>query len=78
MAEYRVLSSGLSWPIGTSLTKVKKAGGLSRMTDEERAALKFRTPTVGTVVDDLPESSAKWLLDQGHIERAGGASIATD
>lgn len=23
----------------------------------------------GSVVDDLPEQSVKWLVDQGHVER---------
>ena len=68
MARYRVLSDGVSWPVGASLTKVKDAGGLSRMTEEERAGLDFNTPALGAVVDDVPESSAVWLVEQGHLE----------
>ena len=71
MARYRVLSDGLSWPVGASLAKVKDAGGLSRMTEDERAGLEFNTPTVGAVVDEVPESSVVWLLEQGHIEFVG-------
>ncbi len=29
---------------------------------------------VGTIVSDIPEKSAKWLLDQGIIELADGKS----
>jgi len=32
-----------------------------------------KTAEPGDIVDDLPPKSAKWLLDQGHIENVGAA-----
>lgn len=65
---YRVTTDGLSYPVGDSLARVRAAGGLSRMTDDERAALTIKRAERGTVVDDVPETSVSWLLEQGLIE----------
>lgn len=35
-----------------------------------------RRAEAGEIVDDIPPKSAKWLLDQGHIENVGGKNPA--
>jgi hypothetical protein len=42
-----------------------------------------RAVSAGEVVDDIPAKSIKWLVEQGHIEQAGGkdapaAPVATE
>lgn len=46
---------GLRYPVGDSLKKAKKAGGLSKMTNEERAELEFKDVPAGGYCDDYPK-----------------------
>lgn len=63
---YRV-NIGLRYPVGPGLDAVRRAGGLKGLTDDQRAALTFAEPAVGTVVDDVPVESAAWLVEQGVL-----------
>ncbi len=59
---------GLSYPDATGLPAVLKAGGLSKLSPEERAAVKFRRVEPGGWCDDLPEISRVALLAAGDVE----------
>ena len=61
-AQYRALT-GISYPTSADALKRLDAGELVPW--EERA---IRDVAAGEVVDDIPERSLGWLLDQGYIE----------
>jgi hypothetical protein len=67
MTVYRVRQA-LRYPTGAGLARVRAAGGLSRLTPEERASLPMVVKEPGDVASDVPEESAGWLLEQGLIE----------
>ena len=71
MAErYRAVVS-LSYPAPGSLKAVLAAGGLSKMTAEQRAKVVFKRVKAGAYADNIPEKSVKWLLKGGMIKVAG-------
>jgi len=59
---------GLTYPTPSSLKAVAKAGGMSKLTDEERAKVVLKSVKAGSLCDDIPESSRKWLLKSKCIE----------
>lgn len=65
---YRITTDGLTYPVGESLTRAQAAGGLSKLTAAERATLTMKQVDRGAVVNDVPETSVPWLLEQGQIE----------
>jgi hypothetical protein len=65
---YRVICDGLTYPVGDSLARVLAAGGISRLSDEDRARLTMKRAERGAVVNDIPPSSQDWLVAQGLIE----------
>jgi hypothetical protein len=50
-----------------SLRLVKEAGGVSQMTDAERAQVKFKTVKAGEDCSDMPLSSAAIYAERGWI-----------
>jgi len=58
---------GLEYPDKRSQETIKKAGGVPKMTAEQRAKLKTKTVKAGSFCDDVPESAVKLLLKQGSI-----------
>ena len=71
MAErYRAVVD-LTYPAPGSLKAVQSAGGLSKMSDEQRAKVVFKHVKAGGYADNIPEKSVKWLLKGGMIKVAG-------
>src|SRR5262245_43370424 len=66
----RVVSRGFQYPADAeSLRLVRGAGGLSKMTPEDRALVRMKTVGVGDFCDDMPEESQLIYLERGNIER---------
>ena len=59
---------GHSYPVGESLARVKEAGGLSKMTAEQVAALDIKRVAPGGWCDDMPEECRPAFLRRGKIE----------
>lgn len=66
MPSYRVLIP-LRYPVGPSLDRVRKAGGLSRLSADERASVVMVERQAGVIVSDVPSESVRWLIDQGYL-----------
>tara|TARA_R110000824_G_scaffold8899_3_gene40388 strand:- start:4880 stop:5119 length:240 start_codon:yes stop_codon:yes gene_type:complete len=58
---------GVSYPDPTSLAIVEKAGGLSKLSDEQRAKVKMKDVKAGGFCDDMPAKSIKNFLKWGYI-----------
>lgn len=50
-----------------SLKIIRDSGGLSKMTDEQRSSLKFKTVHVGDDCTDMPEPARGIYLERGWI-----------
>jgi hypothetical protein len=59
-----------------SLRLVKEAGGVSQMTDAERAQVKFKTVKAGEDCSDMPLSSAAIYAKRGWIVEKGATTPA--
>lgn len=59
---------GLLYPDAKSLDTVLKAGGLSKLSDEQRESVVLKRVEAGAWCDDVPEESRAGLLKRGHIE----------
>ena len=65
----RVKTRAMTYPAdAASLQAVRDAGGVSKLTDAERARLKFKTVPVGGRCDDMPPESVARYLERGEIE----------
>lgn len=64
----------LTYPAPGSLAAVAKAGGLSKMTPEQRSKVTIQRAKAGTIANGLPTSSVKWLLKANLITRVGGST----
>jgi len=64
-----VVSGSYRYPVGASLAAVLKAGGLSQMSTDARAALVLREVGPGDDCSDMPASSAAVYLGRGDIAR---------
>jgi hypothetical protein len=60
---------GVSYPDAASLKIVEKAGGLSKLTDQQRARVKVKNVKAGGFCDDIPESARKGFLRLGYIRK---------
>jgi len=69
MTRLRVIDRTFRYPVGDSLARVRKAGGVSHLTPEQRAALRVKTVAPGDWCDDMPAESAAIYLERGHIAR---------
>lgn len=58
---------GLMYPDANSLPIVREAGGLSRLTPEQRKKVKLREISSGDWCDDLPEESREHLIKKGTV-----------
>ena len=61
----------LTYPSPSSLKAVTKAGGLSKMSPEERDKVTFHHVKAGTIAHGIPKTSVKWLLKADLITRVG-------
>jgi|TARA_R110000824_G_scaffold1386_10_gene7085 hypothetical protein len=68
--KFKALRS-LTWPSPDSMAMVKRAGGISKLSEEQRQKLVMKSCKAGDFCDGVPESSIKWLLKQGKIESVG-------
>ena len=59
---------GLSYPSEESLPMVKRAGGISKLSEEQLSKLKMIQRKPGDFCDDMPKSSIKALLKSGGVE----------
>ena len=77
MADRLLAHRGFLYPADAeSLVLVRAAGGLSRMTEADRARVTFRRVEPGDYCDDMPvESQARYLFS-GDIERVSVAAAA--
>jgi hypothetical protein len=66
---------GISYPDSSSLKIVQKAGGLSKLTDEQQAKVTIKNVNPGGYCDDIPEASRKNFLKFGYIKEVD--SVAT-
>lgn len=64
-----VVRRGFRYPVGASVAAVVKAGGVSKMTEAQRASLTFKVVGVGDRCDDMPAASAAVYLERGDIAR---------
>tara|TARA_R110000824_G_scaffold185016_8_gene365943 strand:+ start:1382 stop:1621 length:240 start_codon:yes stop_codon:yes gene_type:complete len=58
----------MMWPSPESIPMVKRAGGISKLSEDQLQKLVMKTCKAGKVCDGVPESSIKWLVKQGKIE----------
>ena len=63
---------GVSYPDPASLAIVEKAGGLSKLSDEQRAKVKMKDVKAGGFCDDIPKKSVKSFLKWGYIREGDG------
>lgn len=50
-----------------SLKIIKDSGGLSKITDEQRSSLKFKTVRAGDECTDMPEPARSIYVERGWI-----------
>jgi len=58
---------GLTYPDASSLEIVREAGGLSKLTPEQRAKVKLREIKPGEWCDDVPKESREHLIEKGTV-----------
>ena len=63
----------LTYPAPNSLAAVVKAGGLSKMTPEQREKVTIQHAKAGTIANGLPSGSVKWLLKSDLITLVGSS-----
>ena len=66
MKVYRAVV-GMNFPDADGLAALKKAGGVSKLADEESEALMEIRVEAGGLCEGLPKSAQKWLLKDGYI-----------
>ena len=73
---YRALV-GLDYPTPQSLAIVNQAGGLSKLTPEQRAKVKTKRVEPGGWCDDVPASALPYLLEAQKVEEVEIVSGST-
>ncbi len=58
----------LSYPDSASQKVIKRAGGIEKLTDEQRAALVIKDVPRGEWCDDMPEEPRAKFIEVGKIE----------
>ena len=77
MKVYRA-AVGLNYPDAEGLALIKKAGGVSRLTADDRASITEIRVEAGAVCDGLPKSAQKWLQKDGYITAEDGAAAGAE
>jgi hypothetical protein len=72
--KYRALRE-FTYPDAKSLKGVLAAGGLSKMTPEQREAVTFKRVAVGESCDDMPADSLAVFLARGAVEVVPGKKV---
>ena len=63
----------LTYPSPSSLSAVANAGGLSKMSPEQRDKVTLHHVKAGTIAHGIPKTSVKWLLKSDLITLVGSA-----
>jgi len=64
----------LVYPTPASLKVVLAAGGISKLTPEQRAKVSLKTVKAGKFCDDLPAESRDALIKRGAVEEVTARS----
>ncbi len=67
---------GLSYPDAKSLPIVLGAGGMKKLSEEQRKRVKLRQVKPGGWCDDLPAISRAYRLGRGHVEEVDAAPVS--
>lgn len=67
---------GLTYPSPESLEMVKRAGGISKLSDKQRSKLVLIERKPGQFCNDLPASSLEYQLKRGSVEIVGESKTA--
>lgn len=59
---------GLTYPKSEHLKKVREAGGISKLSKEELAKIKFKRVESGGWCDDLPIESREHYISSGKVK----------
>lgn len=62
-----IANAGISYPVGDSVERIKKAGGRSNMTPEELAELDIREVAKDQECTDIPDGTREAWLRRGII-----------
>ena len=65
----RVVKREFTYPVPASLEVVRVAGGMSKLTPEERKSVQVKIVKPGDYCDDMPTESIALRLERGEIER---------
>lgn len=73
MADRLIAKRGFNYPVGASLERVRRAGGLPNLSEEERASLVIKRVEVGGDCSDMPPESVALYESRGQIVRVRAA-----
>lgn len=57
----------INYPDAKSMGIVRKAGGLSKLSKEQWAAINMKSVAPGGACNDLPKESRDWMIEQGLV-----------
>lgn len=60
-----------------SVRLVREAGGLSKLTQAQRAEVRMKSVAIGEDCSDMPSESLALRLSRGEVERIAGADVAS-
>lgn len=70
MAEkYVAVTRGFAYPVGADLALVRKAGGFSKLPEDQRAKIRFKSVSIGQDCSDMPAESLAHYLTRGDVAR---------
>ena len=66
------VTRGFRYALGDGDAVIKRAGGLSVMTAEQKAKLRFKEVAIGGDCSDMPAAAAALYLSRGDIAKVEG------
>lgn len=67
--KFVAVSRGFAYPVGADLALVRQAGGFSRLPEDQRARVRFKTVRPGEDCSDMPSESLARYLTRGDVAR---------
>lgn len=67
--KFVAVTRGFAYPVGVDLARVRKAGGFSKLSEAERAAIRFKSVRPGQDCSDMPAESLAHYLQRGDVAR---------
>lgn len=67
--KFVAVTRGFAYPVGAALALVRKAGGFSKLPDDVRASIRFKTVRPGEDCSDMPAESLAHYLTRGDVAR---------